>query len=305
MHDIKNYFYSHYQNFISSLNHLSQHPIKSILSILIISFTFILPSSLWVLTNNVTKLVNLKDPSAKLSVFFIDSSITAEHFISTYANHAAVTKYEYHSSSQNLELLRQHLDSLDLTDLNKIAQLPASITYYLNENTSPDVAHQLQQTIKLDKHSEHTQLDLEWLTRWQGVIMLCKKIAIILASILSIGAALIIGGLTKNAIEHQQESIKVMDLVGASRAFVRRQFIYLGFWRGIFSGIITVLIIQLIVLTLSNNFDMIFKGVQANAALEGLDLQVSAYLILLCMTIGILGSWLAFNQYHNKLIRPK
>lgn len=305
MRTIANYCKAHYYSSACAFNQLQGTPLKSLLSIFIISFAFILPTGIWLVTENMNNLVSLKDPGAKINVFFNDNNHNKAILLDKYSKHPAITTYSYNSATDNAHLLQDHLGNIDISVINTISQLPASIVFYLKDDIKLLDAQQLKLALINEEIVEHTQLDLEWLIKWQSIISLCNKLTILVTCLLTIGAAFIIGNLTKSSIEQQRESISVKNLLGASQSYIRRDFLYLGFWRGFVSGVLTILIVKLLILSLSSNFNIVFADVMPNAKLISLDIKESLFIIIVSTTVGVLGAWLAYNSHHHLLVKTK
>ena len=70
-------------------------------------------------------------------------------------------------------------------------------------------------------------------TRWLMITSIALHIVMLLVQMLVIGVLLILGNTIRLAIESRREEIVIVKLVGGSDAFVRRPFLYTGFWYGL------------------------------------------------------------------------
>lgn len=305
MYSLVNYYKAHKMSIVESVQQLSGTPIRSLLSIFIISFAFVLPTGVWVFTKNMSNLISMKDPGAKLNAFFIDNDTNKQSLINEYSSNKLIKSFRYNSSSDNANLLQQHLDNIDIEAINSFTTLPASIVFYLADDIDINSAKNIKQSLDDKNFIEHTQLDMEWLKKWQAIISLFKKSALLLTTILSIGAIFIISNLTKSAIDQQRDIISVKNLLGASQPFIRRDFLYMGFWRGFFSGVVTIIIIQVVIISLSSNFHTVFIDTFPSAKLIGLSFKAASFIIISSSIIGIIGSWIAYNSHHRLLLKER
>ncbi len=58
-----------------------------------------------------------------------------------------------------------------------------------------------------------------------------------------VGVILIVGNTIRLDIENRRDELEVSKLIGASDVFIRRPFLYSGFWYGLGGGAIALLIV--------------------------------------------------------------
>jgi cell division transport system permease protein len=85
-----------------------------------------------------------------------------------------------------------------------------------------------------------------WRQRLDALLGVGDRIVLILAGLLAVAALLVVGNTVRVDIASRAEEIDVLMLVGASRAFVRRPYLYAGIWYGLFSGVLAVLLALLV-----------------------------------------------------------
>jgi cell division transport system permease protein len=89
-----------------------------------------------------------------------------------------------------------------------------------------------------------------WRQRLEALLGLGNRIVAVLALLLSLAAVLVVGNTVRVDIASRVEEIDVLLLVGASRSFVRRPYLYAGIWYGLFGGILASLVAVAIELSL-------------------------------------------------------
>ncbi len=75
---------------------------------------------------------------------------------------------------------------------------------------------------------------------------------LILAVLLAVAVLLVVGNTVRVDIASRSEEIGVLMLVGASRAFVRRPYLYAGIWYGLFAGVLAAGFAVLVELALAD-----------------------------------------------------
>ena len=115
---------------------------------------------------------------------------------------------------------------------------------------------------------------------------------------------LVVGNTIKLSIDNRREEIIVTKLVGATNAFVRRPFLYMGLWFGLIGAIIALVLLTLAKFALTNSLDALSELYGSAISLKGLGLLNSLTLVLSGAMLGWLGAWLASSQ-HIRALEPR
>ena len=94
---------------------------------------------------------------------------------------------------------------------------------------------------------EAVQLDTAWVSRLNAILEAFQRGLLLAAAVLGLGVMVIVGNTIRLDIQNRRDEIEVTKLVGGSDAFVRRPFLYNGFWYGL-GGAVTAWVITLIAL---------------------------------------------------------
>lgn len=121
--------------------------------------------------------------------------------------------------------------------------LPPLLVVELQADTTPNTVQDLQIRWKKLSPIDSVQADFAWLKKLFNLMQLGERIALGLAILLGIGALLSVGNTVRLALENRRTEIVVASLVGATDAFVRRPFLYSGFWFGISGGGLAILLV--------------------------------------------------------------
>ena len=178
------------------------------------------------------------------------------------------------------------------------------MTLFPTESTTSDEDIQfLLRDLSALPEVEQAQLDMAWLQRLRSINQLLERGIGLLGILLSLSVLLVTGNTIRLAILNRQSEIKIMKLVGATDRFIRRPFLYTGFWYGILGGFFawgTLLVV----------LSMLSEPVYHLASLYGSEFHLQwftglllLYLPLTGILLGILGAWLAVGR-HLHAIEP-
>src|SRR5690606_9847947 len=105
------------------------------------------------------------------------------------------------------------------------------------EGAQPAMLEALGQALEEEPLVAEVRVDMAWVKRLQQLMRLGQRAVLALAGLLALGVLLAIGNTIRLAIENRRDEILVVKLVGGTDAFVRRPFLYTGFWYGLGGGL--------------------------------------------------------------------
>ena len=124
------------------------------------------------------------------------------------------------------------------------------------------------------------------------------------AGLLGAAILVIIGNTIRLDIQNRREEIEVTKLIGASNAFVRRPFLYSGFWYGLSGGLLALALVwyglhalEAPVARLSGLYESAFVALS-------LDARESLLIVGTGIGLGLVGSWIAATR-HMRRIEPR
>ena len=134
---------------------------------------------------------------------------------------------------------------------------------------------------------------MQWLERLFALLILAERSVTALAILLGLGVMLVMGNTIRLAVESRRQEIEIIKLVGGSDAFVRRPFLYLGFWYGLGGSITALVLTQLSLYFLSSPVEMLAQSYRDDFALEGPSFIGNFSLLIAGSVLGVIGSGLS------------
>ena len=289
----------HAQALFSSLGRLWQRPLGSLMTLLVLGIAIALPLGLHLLVNNLQQLAEQWDSGASISVFLKENSSdkAIQSLIGTLKSRDSISEVRHITPDQALEEFRQQSDfsaALDLLDDNP---LPHVLQIRLrNTDISASELEQFLQSLEKHPEVELALANLQWVERFQAITRIIQRIALVLAVLLSLAVLLIIGNTIRLEIQGRRDEIEIIKLVGGSNAFIRRPFLYEGFWYGLMGGLIALGLILLSGLALRDPVSHLTALYQNSFQLSGLALTTILGVVGSSVLLGILGAWIAVSQ---------
>ncbi len=174
--------------------------------------------------------------------------------------------------------------------------LPAALMINPASDKVADVEKLVREFKQLPQF-ESISVDLQWLQRLFSILQLARRSVLAVSAVLAIAVILIIGNTIRLAIESRRSEIEVVKLVGGTDAFVRRPFLYTGFWYGLGGGLIAWLLVEASLVWLSGPVAELAGLYNSKFTLLGLGVHVSALLFIVSAGLGLAGAWLAVNRH--------
>ncbi|MDA8384215.1 MAG: permease-like cell division protein FtsX [Betaproteobacteria bacterium] len=161
----------------------------------------------------------------------------------------------------------------------------------------PRALRALQGVFRSWPEVDQVQLDFGWAKRLAAFLRLAQETVSLTAVLLGAALVAVVGNTIRLQILTQRDEIEVAWLMGATRAFIRRPFLYYGVATGLMGGALSALIVRLSVALLE-------PRVATLAALYGSGFRLMppppadvAMLLLFSAGLGCLGAYLAVMHY--------
>ncbi len=296
----------HAQEALSSLGRLVRRPLASLLTGLVIGITLALPASLQALLKNLQVVGYSWEKSFTASVFLKDDTSEAQgrELAEQFGKLAGTDGQYYVSREEALSEFRSLSGFAEALELLEDNPLPAVIVVWIHPSLDKQQVRELLSQLRDSALVDQVKMDSLWLERLQALMAFGSRATLILSLLLSLAVILIIGNTIRLDIQSRREEIVVMKLVGATDAFVRRPFLYTGFWYGFWGGLLAIVCVQIALLALGEPVQRLAGLYDSSYTLQGLGALNSLLLLFASVGMGWLGSLLTVAQ-HLQEIEPR
>ena len=300
------WFTRHASTSIGSLGRLFRQPFASLMIVLVIAVTLSIPASLNLIVKNAQSVSSGWDNA-------LDFSVYLRYNVSESEAASIATLIQQRADVESVELITA---SVALAEFKSASGFGEALDH-LSENPLPHTlvvrpgpANTARSMVLLHEElgnlpeADMVQLDSEWVQRFHAILDIVKQAIVIGASLLGIAIAIIIGNTIRLDIQNRREEIEVTKLLGASNAFVRRPFLWSGFWYGLFGGLLAVGLVQAGLFLLEPSVARLAGLYQSGVAMLSLSADEMLALLGVGVTLGLVGSWLAAAR-HMRRIEPR
>ncbi|HET8730680.1 MAG TPA: permease-like cell division protein FtsX [Moraxellaceae bacterium] len=288
----------------ASLRRLAGTPFSTLLTLLVVALALALPASLYQLLANARQLTTGWSGQAQISVYLRlgTPSDRLEPLRQQLAGRPGVADARLITPAQALADFRARSgygDALELLDSNP---LPAVIVITPTD-IHPRAVEALRDTLVTLPEADAADIDLAWVQRLASLLQVGQRLLLALAGALAATVLLVVGNTIRLGIEARKEEVNVLSLLGATRAFIRRPFLYTGLWTGLFGGLLACVAVAAFFLWLRGPVADLAHLYDSPFRLQGPGPAGFLGLLVLSAALGILGAWLAVGR-HLRAVAP-
>ena len=303
--DVKSWLRHHRQCAVESLIRLIKHPISSALTWLVIAIAIMLPTLFYVAFHAVNLSTQAWQAGGQITLYLSDDTNKAEG-LALSADLASRPEIEFSQYIDKQQAWSDFQSALTMT--NELADfsnpLPASIVLIPKQQSSVEL-EALVLTLQGLANVDNIQIDLEWISRLNQLLALAEKVVQLIGLILAVAVVLIVGNTIRLNIESRKDEIRIIKLLGATDAYIKRPFVYLGFWYGCLGGLAAWLLITLISLSIHSTLSEFLSSYNLLAPKLWLTGRQIILLLLASILISLFGARIALWRHLREFDQPK
>ena len=291
--NLRAWFAFHVQAAFISLRSLGQKPIATIMTVMVIAITLVLPALFWVTTDNLTQLTKNWQHGGNISLYLKTtlSEALQEKTLQQVRKVSGVHLATLKSPKEGLLELKMQEGMQDVLKYLPENPLPAVIDVVpAIEINSKEKLQKLYTELKSYPEVEQAKLDIQWVSRLQAILQFFTTLTHSFMILLALAVVLIIGNSLRAAVHSRKEEIQVLKLIGAKDSYIARQFLYAGIWYGLLGAILAVFLLNIFLLSLTLVVNQLAASYQMQYELLGLSLRQIVLLLLSAIILGWLGA---------------
>ncbi|WP_136680681.1 permease-like cell division protein FtsX [Neptunomonas sp. XY-337] len=288
-----------------ALRKLLTTPVASAMTIAVLAIALTLPGFLFSALDNMRTIATGWEGETRISLYLQPSlsDADADRFGRQLMLRDDIAAIDMISREQGLREFARISGFSDVLDTLSDNPLPAVVVLMPTATSTKDLGL-LRASFEALPEVDEAVLDMEWLQRLQAIMGLASRAVYVLGVLLGLTVLLVIGNTIRVAIESRRDEIVVSKLVGATDAWVRRPFLYTGFWYGLIAALVAWVSIQAAWLMLEQPVEQLAQLYRSHYQLQGLGLMGSLWLFVCSVLLGWAGAGLAVHR-HLRDIEPQ
>ena len=290
----------HGQSALSSLGRLTRRPIATVVTVLAIAVVLSLPFALYIMLDNAHRAMGGLDRNAQLTAFLRHDLGEAQ----TASVASALREWDAVKHVRvvtRTEALAEYQRMTGFDDVQAIFEgrnpLPDLIVITPRDGKPDRTALvALRDRVLAQTEVDSVQLDLVWVDRLAAIIETLHRLVQVLFAMLGLGILLIVGNTIRLGIESRREEIGIIQLFGATDAFVRRPFLYTGLWYGLTAGGVACVLVASATRLAAGPVERLVALYSSDFELIGLQPWSAIVAIAAGGLLGLGGAWIAVSR---------
>lgn len=303
---LSGWFTRHLSTAIGALGRLSRQPFASLMTVLVIAVTLALPAAMHLVIKNAQAVSESWDNALDFSIY-LQENVTieqAERLATIVLQRADVESVTLISADDALAEFREQSGFGDALDHLTGNPLPHTLVVRpAPANTEVSIGLLNEELGNLPE-ADFVQVDTEWVRRFHAILAILERAIMMGAALLGAAILVIIGNTIRLDIQNRRDEIEVTKLIGASNAFVRRPFLYSGFWYGFAGGLMALGLVSYGLFALEEPVARLSGLYERRFIILSLNLRESFTIIGAGILLGLVGSWIAATR-HMRRIEPR
>lgn len=292
----------HALSFAQTMRRFAASPVASLLNALVIGVALALPLGGYLLLANLQPFARGLVTDAQISVFLAPDASKSDitEIEGRLRGAPGVTRVEFVGREQALAGLKRTPGMAEVVATLRDNPLPDAFVVTLAAN-EPELARRLEQEIKNLPRVAHVQADSAWVQRVSSLLKFGRTAVVLMGTLLSFALVAVTFNTIRLQILTQRDEIEVSKLIGATNAYIRRPFFYLGALQGMFGGLAACVIVELAIFVLNRDLAGLATLYGADAKLQLLSLTDGLAVLAFAAALGWLGTFLSVSKHLYKI----
>lgn len=295
----------HGTSFGQTLRRFAASPLASLLNALVIGVALALPLGGYVLLANLQQFAGGPATDAQISVFLAPDVSKSQIGDVDRRLRAApgVKAVKFVSREQALDGLKRTKAMAEVIATLRDNPLPDAFVAILAAN-EPELIGRLEREVGSLPGVASVQADSAWVRRFGGLLNLGSTAVILMTTVLGFALVAVTFNTIRLQILTQRDEIEVSKLIGATNAYIRRPFFYLGVLQGMFGGLVASAIVEFGTVVLNRDLIELATLYGTDARLRHLSLTDGVAVLAFAAALGWLGAYMSVSKHLYELDLP-
>ena len=281
----------------TTYHHIRRSPFQSLIAILIVTISFFSISAFLIISQGMSSVLKYVETKPEISLYLNDGldKEKVESIHQRLKEYPEIREIKFISKEEALNIYKDlNKDNPMLTEMVSASILPASFEVSVNDPKTLDMIFKdFSQESNISDIIYQKDL-IENLLVWTKNI---RNIGFFVAISLAVISFLVIFVIIGMKITNRKEEIKISRLLGASKFYVKKPFIYEGIFYGLIGSLIGSLVALLIALNVASPLNSYFSPIIFISTEFNFYFLIMISQILLGTMIGFLSSFIGVKRY--------
>ncbi len=285
-----------------ALARLFGQPVASLISVLVIGIAITLPVALYALFANFTSAASRLNTEPNVNVYLqvAASDADAKEVERKLKTLASISDVKFISRETALADMKRNGSVADLIAGLETNPLPHAFT--LRPRASETAAlDQLRKDLAALPKVDAVVMDFEWAKKMKRFATFAERLVMLLGAVLALAVVFVTGNTIRLQILTQKDEIEVSRLIGATKRFIRRPFLYFGAMQGAFAGAAAVGAMAALTWWAGREVAALTSSYGSDFVLAQLDVVQALGIVGCGALLGWLGAYLSVSVYLRRV----
>ena len=287
-----------------ALKRLISQPMVTFLSVFVIGMAITLPLGLYVMFANINAAASRVNTEPNVNVYLAlnaseQETREVEKRLKAMNN---VDRVTFISRDAALAEMKRVVNLADLVASLETNPLPHAFSVRPSVSDAA-ILESLRISIALLPKVENITMDFEWAQKLRRFGTFAERLVLLLGLLLATAVVLVTGNTIRLQILTQKDEIEVSQLIGATRHFIRRPFLYFGALQGLLAGMVAVLAVFAFVWWAGAEVQALTTSYGSSFSLSIPNFKVSLAVIVASASLGWFGAFLSVWLYLWRVTR--
>ncbi len=295
---MRNLFTQHRAALVLTVMRMLDAPLATLLTVFVIGIALSLPLGLYLLVDNLGQIAANSQGQPEISIFLKDNAGSAvrRNLEAKLEARNEVKEYRFVPRDEALNELSKNMGLSDAAAILGKNPLPDAFVVTA-QDADPDKLDQLRQDMQAWPGVHSAKLDSEWARRLNAFLRLGQQAVWLLAALVGFALAAVGFNTIRLQILALRDEIEVSRLLGATDAFIRRPYLYLGMLQGLLGGLADWLIVARAFALINLRVAEIASLYNLNYLLDSLSWRDGLAVLASAAILGWIGAYLAADQH--------
>jgi cell division transport system permease protein len=295
---VRAWFQHHALSLTQTLARLARLPFATALNVAAIGVALALPLGAYCMLNNLELISRRISMEPQLSVFLAQAATKPEvaAIEARLKNTAGVRSVRFISRDAALADLSRAAGMEEVIASLPHNPLPDAFVVTLS-GSDPELAERLELAFKALPRVAHIQADSAWVKRLDALLRLGRTAVALLSAMLGLALVAVTFNTIRLQILTQRDEIELCRLIGATHAYIRRPFFYLGALLGLFGGLAALALVLAALAVMNRDLVELALLYGSDLRLQFPDPDEMLLAIASSMALGWLGAYLSVSKH--------
>lgn len=291
---------SHWRALKNSIKFLKQKPASFLLTAMTLAVIISLPIVLYSLLHEFQSLTKQFSSKPVISVYLKPYTATKniQTLIRKTRAYPNVLQVNYISPEQGLKDFKRYSEFASAIPLLKSNPLPPVINITFSKlDLDKKPIDLLLNSLKKSPLVDQVSADIIWIQRLQYSLNMIKRFTLTLSLLLASAMVLVISNTVRLTAQAHHEETRILSLLGASRDYIRRPFLYHGLVYGCCGGVIALILSYLALSWIMPPLIKLIASYQQNRFSDHSSWSSGFFIVAMAILLSVIGSWLATRHF--------